>query len=97
MAQFRIDPDGARAQMGPMSNENDAMLQSFTSLKKIVDDLDQVWEGDAQQEFSATFTQIGAKVTELHNLVEEAKVSLGKAAELYEKTNAEIAKAMQLQ
>lgn len=89
--QIRMTPESMRSKAGEYSRQAENIQQIINNLDRLLQQLQQEWEGDSSRAYAEKFNQLRPGFVNVKNLVDEISTSLKKAAQIVEDTDKNIA------
>lgn len=89
--QIRMSPETMRSRAGEYSTQAENIQQTINQLDRLLQQLQQEWEGDASRAYADKFKDLRPGFVNAKNLVDEIAAALKKAAQIVEDTDKNIA------
>lgn len=89
--QIRMTPDTMRTRANEYTNQASNIQQTIDKLDRLLQQLQQEWEGDASKAYAEKFTQLRPGFVKTKELVDEIAAALKKTAQIVEDTDRNIA------
>lgn len=89
--QIRITPEMMRTRASEYTAQAENIQQVINKLDRLLQQLQQEWEGDASRAYAEKFTQLRPGFVNTKNLVDEISSALKKTAQIVEETDKSIA------
>ncbi len=89
--QIRITPETMRARASEYTAQAENIQQVIDKLDRLLQQLQQEWEGDSSRAYAEKFTQLRPGFVNAKNLVDEISMALKKTAQIVEDTDKNIA------
>jgi len=90
MAEIKINTEGMRSAANDFNSKNDEWNSLVNQIWAYLQELDEMWDGDANDAFNALVEEDKPKFEALYQRMIEYKEAINKAAEHYETSEEEI-------